>query len=99
MTRHAETGPLQARLTRLARAGRDAARARAREAASALAAEIEQDLIAQELPDGRAEAAETADGAAVTVEAQDLVAREFGTATQGPRPVIGPALARLPGRA
>ncbi|TNC14782.1 hypothetical protein FF100_04125 [Methylobacterium terricola] len=93
MTRHAETGPLQARLTRLARAGRDAARARARETADALAAEIAQDLA-----DGRAEAAETPDGAVVTVEAPGLAVREFGTATQGPRPVIGPALARLPGR-
>ncbi|GJD63330.1 hypothetical protein [Methylobacterium frigidaeris] len=93
MTQRAETCPLQARLARLARAGSDAARARAREAASALAVDIETDL-----PDGRAEAAEMRDGAAVTVEAPGLIAREFGTATRAVRPVIGPAVARLTGR-
>ncbi|MEN3236432.1 hypothetical protein PUR29_23085 [Methylobacterium ajmalii] len=82
MTQRAETGPLQARLARLARAGG--------EAAAALAADI-----AAELPDGRAEAVPTPTGAAVAVEAKGLVAREFGTATRMPRPVIGPAVARL----
>ncbi|TGD96473.1 hypothetical protein [Methylobacterium nonmethylotrophicum] len=90
----AETGPLQARLARLARTGSDAARARARDAAAALAADI-----AQALPDGRAEAAPTPGGSAVTVEAPGLAAREFGTATRSARPVIGPAVARLPGGA
>jgi len=93
VTQTVETGPLQARLARLARAGGDAARARAREAAGLLAAEI-----AQAMPDGRAEAAETPDGAAVTVEAPGLIAREFGTATRAARPVIGPAVAHLAGR-
>ncbi|AWN50231.1 hypothetical protein DK419_24885 [Methylobacterium terrae] len=88
-----ETGPLQARLARLARAGGDAARARARAAASLLAAEI-----AQATPDGRAEVAETPGGGAVTVEAPGLTGREFGTATRAARPVIGPVIARLPGR-
>ncbi|MGX7703270.1 hypothetical protein [Methylobacterium sp. Gmos1] len=93
MTQRAETGLLQARLARLARAGSDAARARAREAAHALAADIQQAM-----PDGRAETAETPIGAAVTVEAPGLIAREFGTATRPARPVIGPAVARLAGR-
>ncbi|SEO99626.1 hypothetical protein SAMN04487843_105355 [Methylobacterium sp. ap11] len=90
MTQRAETGPLQARLARLARAGGETARRRAAEAAAALAADI-----AAELPDGRAEAASTPTGAAVAVEARGLVAREFGTATRMPRPVIAPAVARL----
>ncbi|AWN54712.1 hypothetical protein [Methylobacterium sp. 17Sr1-1] len=93
MTPTAETGPLQARLARLARAGSEAARARAREAARTLAADIQQAL-----PDGRAEATETPAGAAVAVEAPGLTAREFGTATRAARPVIGPAVARLTGR-
>lgn len=93
MTQRAETGPFRARLARLARAGSDAARAHAREAATALATDIQQ-----ELPYGHAEAAETATGAAVTVEAPGLVAREFGTATRAARPVIGPAVAQLTGR-
>ena len=93
MTQRAETGPLRARLARLVRAGSDAARARAREAATTLAADIQQ-----ELPNGRAEATETPTGAAVTVEAPGLIAREFGTATRAARPVIGPAVAHLPGR-
>ncbi|WP_048426032.1 hypothetical protein [Methylobacterium indicum] len=92
MTQRAETGPFQARLARLAEAGAQAARRRAAEAAAALAADI-----AAELPDGRAEAAATPTGAAVTVEARGLIAREFGTATKSPRPVIGPAIARLTG--
>ncbi|KMO21051.1 hypothetical protein [Methylobacterium platani] len=94
MNQRAETGPLQARLARLARAGGDAARARAREAANALAAEIAKDPA-----DGRAEAAQTPDGAVVAVEAPGLIAREFGTATRAARPVIGPAVAHLTGRA
>ncbi|MFH6780797.1 MULTISPECIES: hypothetical protein [Methylobacterium] len=93
MTRRTETGPLQARLAHLARTGGDAARGRAREAAALLAAEIANDL-----PDGRVEAAETPDGAAVTIEAPGLAAREFGTAARAARPVIGPAVALLTGR-
>jgi hypothetical protein len=93
VTQRAETGPLQARLARLARAGSETARTRAREAAHALAADIQQ-----ELPDGRAETTETPVGAAVTVEAPGLTAREFGAATRAARPVIGPAVARLAGR-
>ncbi|AWB20548.1 hypothetical protein DA075_06060 [Methylobacterium currus] len=97
MTQKAETGPLQARLARLARAGSDAARARAREAANALAADIQQEL-ARDPPGGRAEATETPGGGAVTVEAPGLIAREFGTARRAARPVVGPAIARLTGR-
>ncbi len=97
MTLKAETGTLQARLAHLARAGSDAARVRAREAASARAADNQQDL-ARDPPGGRAEATETPDGAAVTVEAPGLTEREFGTATRAARPVIGPAIARLTGR-
>lgn len=93
MTQRVETGPLRARLARLARAGSETARARARETATTLAADIQQ-----ELPYGRAEATETRAGAAVTVEAPGLVAREFGTATRHARPVIGPAIARLMGK-
>ncbi len=93
MTQRLETGPLRARLARLVRAGSDAARARAREAATTLAADIRQ-----ELPFGHAEATETPAGAAVTVEAPGLIAREFGTATRAARPVIGPAVARLTGQ-
>ncbi|MGE7418054.1 hypothetical protein [Methylobacterium tarhaniae] len=93
MTTRAETGPLQARLARLARAGSEAARARAREEARTLAAEIAADL-----PDGHAEATETPAGATVTVEAPHLIAREFGTATRAAQPVIAPAVARLAGR-
>ncbi|WP_156295783.1 hypothetical protein [Methylobacterium aquaticum] len=94
MTQRIETGPLQARLARLVRTGGDAARARAREAARTLASDIQQ-----ELRNGRAEATATPAGAAVTVEAPGLIAREFGTATRAARPVIGPAVARRPGRA
>jgi hypothetical protein len=89
----AETGPLQARLARLRRAGTDTAHRRAAQAAAALAADI-----AHHLPDGHAEAEPRPEGSTVTVEAPGLAAREFGTATRGARPVIGPAVVRLLGR-
>jgi hypothetical protein len=78
---------LNVRLDDLIRSGSRRARDRAASAADAIAAALPPGITAT--------VARTDDGAAATIEAPGLAAREFGTATASARPVIGPVLDRL----